>query len=232
MCGRYVTPEVAEIERLWHIGRRNYNPFDFDYRRYNTAPTTFVPIMRLAQTGALELSAARWGLIPFWWKEPKPPTHTINARAEEAATKPMWRGPLSKARCLVPAIGWYEWKEIERIDPETGEVTKAKEPHFIRLPGLRPFCFAGLLSAREDTLSCAIITQDAVGPVTEVHTRMPLVLPDEAHGDWLDPSLTDAAKALALARERAMTDFEHYLVSTRVNNARNEAPELIERLAN
>jgi hypothetical protein len=27
MCGRYVSPEEAEIERFWHIGRHNNNPF-------------------------------------------------------------------------------------------------------------------------------------------------------------------------------------------------------------
>ena len=35
MCGRYVTPDTAAIERQWQIGRRNSNPFP---RRFNAAP--------------------------------------------------------------------------------------------------------------------------------------------------------------------------------------------------
>ena len=55
------------------------------------APTATVPMLRLDQAGGLEVIAARWGLIPFWWKSAKPPKNTFNARSEEAATKPMWR---------------------------------------------------------------------------------------------------------------------------------------------
>src|SRR5258708_4078402 len=125
MCGRYVSPSEAEIERFWHIGRHNNNPFG---PRYNVSPTTPVPMLRRSDTGTLDLVMARWGLIPFWWKDTKPPKSTFNARSEEAASKPMWRGPASKSRCLVPALGWYEWKEVERVDPASGEVTKIKQP--------------------------------------------------------------------------------------------------------
>lgn len=43
----------------------------------------------------------------------------------------MWRQPLRQARCLIPAEGWYEWQELERVDPETGEVSQVKQPHVI-----------------------------------------------------------------------------------------------------
>jgi putative SOS response-associated peptidase YedK len=232
MCGRYVSPSEAEIERFWHIGRHNSNPFG---PRYNVSPTTVVPMLRSSDTGGLDLVMARWGLIPFWWKEAKPPRITFNARSEEAASKPMWRVPASKSRCLVSALGWYEWKEIERVDPATGEVTKAKQPHFIRLPDGQPFAFAGLMSRRTaegDTseFTCSILTQEAVGPAVEVHSRMPVVLPKYAEAAWLDAALTDATKAIELARLHAVTALEHYPVSARVNNAKNEDAELIERV--
>jgi len=81
MCGRYVSPEQASIERAWKIDRTSSNPFP---RRFNVQPTTDVPVLRL-DGRALVLEAARWGLIPHWWKQDKPPTFTINARLEEAA---------------------------------------------------------------------------------------------------------------------------------------------------
>ena len=54
--------------------------------------------------------------------------------AEEAATKPMWKGPPAKSHGLIPALGWYEWKQVERTDPATGEIIKAKQSHFFHLP--------------------------------------------------------------------------------------------------
>ena len=212
MCGRYVSPEQASIERAWQI--RRSSGLDF-VRRFNVQPTTDVPVLSL-EDGELALAAARWGLIPHWWKQDKPPTFTINARLEEAAGKPMWRDPMRRTRCLLPAEGWYEWQEL----------AGGKQPHFIARTDRRPFCFAGLMSTWNGKRSCALLTKAAEGPVAEVHDRMPVVLPDEAHPGWLDPALKDAtefARAHALARE-----FTHYPVSKRVNNARNEGPELIE----
>lgn len=60
---------------------------------------------------------------------------TFTAHIEEAAVRPMWRQALRRPRCLIPAIGWYEWKELEVVDPVTDEVTKAKQPYFPHLPG-------------------------------------------------------------------------------------------------
>src|SRR5450631_4205517 len=109
MCGRYVSPDEAAIERFWEINRRsNTDPFR---RRFNVAPTTTVPIIRRAEDGAHELCEARWGLIPHWWKQEKPPALTFNARSEEAAVKPTWRNSYRHLRCLMPALGWYEWNE-------------------------------------------------------------------------------------------------------------------------
>jgi len=212
MCGRYVSPEQASIERAWQVRKSSGLSFP---RRFNVQPTTDVPLLML-DAGELSLVAARWGLIPHWWEQDKPPTFTINARLEEAAGKPMWRDPMRRTRCLLPAEGWYEWQEL----------AGGKQPHFIAREDRRPFCFAGLMSTWNGKLSCALLTKAAEGPVAEVHVRMPVVLPDEAHSGWLDPALKDAtdfARAHALARE-----LTHYAVSRRVNNARNEGPELIE----
>lgn len=212
MCGRYVSPEQASIERAWQI--RRSSGMDF-VRRFNVQPTTEVPLL-LLDAGELALAAARWGLIPHWWKQDKPPTFTINARLEEAAGKPMWRDPMRRTRCLLPADGWYEWQDL----------AGGKQPHYITRQDRKPFCFAGLMSVWKDQLSCAILTKAAEGPAAGIHDRMPVVFADEAFEGWLDPALKDATDfARAQAQSR---DFVHYAVSKRVNNARNEGPELIE----
>lgn len=216
MCGRYVSPDQASIERAWQIRRDSGLSFP---RRFNVQPTTVVPLLYL-DAGELALTGARWGLIPHWWKQEKPPTFTINARLEEAAGKPMWRDPMRRTRCLLPAEGWYEWQAL----------AGGKQPYYLHRADGKPFCFAGLMSTWNEQLSCAILTKAAEGPATEIHDRMPVILLDEAHAGWLDPGLKDAS---AYAREHALSrEFAHYAVSKRVNNAKNEGPELLDPLAN
>ena len=229
MCGRYVSPDRATIERAWQIGRSNSNPFR---QRYNVLPTTTVPILRAGAAG-FELSEARWGLIPSWWKEAKPPRSTFNARAEEAAGKPAWRQPYRHSRCLLPAVGWYEWQALESVDAATGEVRRAKQPFFIHAADRRLICFAGLLSVRgvqgAEQLSCAILTRAAAGRAAEVHERMPVVLPEAAFGNWLAPDVTNLEEVANLLG-RARADFEYYRVGTRLNAAKTDDAELMQPL--
>ena len=233
MCGRYVSPEQAAIERAWRIGRVTGNPL---VRRFNVAPTDPVPLL-VNDRGVLTLGTARWGLIPHWWKQEKPPKLSFNARIEEAVSKPMWRDPMRQGRCLIPAEGWYEWHVVEQTDPQTGEIVRSKQPHYIRRSDGHLASFAGLFSwtrkpgGAEPLLTCAILTTAAAGALSELHDRMPVVLPAEAHEQWLDPALRDAAQACAIARAGQSVDaFTHFPVRKLVNSTRNDGPELIEPL--
>ena len=230
MCGRYVSPDNASIERAWHIGRINSNPFP---RRFNVAPTTSVPLIRGSPaTGELELIEARWGFIPSWWKQPKPPQNSFNARSEEAAAKVMWRQAYKYSRCLVPAEGWYEWKALESTDARTGEIHILKQPHFIFRRDKKLLCFAGLMSmwitgGDSAKVTCAILTKNAAASLTDVHDRMPVVMPEKIFDRWLSPEVTSATE-LATLIGSADSNFEHYPVSTRLNTAKNDDEKLLE----
>lgn len=213
MCGRYVAPGEADLERVWNLPR-NHNPFR---RVFNAAPTMLLPVVR-ERDGERAVVPMRWGLIPSWWSKPEPPQSTINARVEEAATKPMWRSAVKHTRCLVPALGWYEWQ---------AQPGKRKLPHFIHAPDRGLIHFAGLWSSwvrdGEDPVdSFAILTRDASASVEAIHNRMPVILRSSAFGEWLDPNPRDGTAAAALAHEAARTDFQAYPVSSRVNSPRNQ----------
>src|SRR2546423_12829152 len=127
MCGRYVSPDTASIERAWHIGRINGNPFP---RHFNVAPTTTVPLIRgNPATGELELIEARWGFVPTWWKQPKLPQHSFNARSEEAAAKGMWRESYKNSPRPIPPEGGGERKGVGRHHQRTGGRRPGKQPH-------------------------------------------------------------------------------------------------------
>lgn len=87
-----------------------------------------------AADGRRRLATIRWGLIPFWAKEPDIGHRLINARSETARTKPSFRSAWRSRRCLIPVDGFYEW---------TGE-KKARQPWLIAMTGGGVFCLAGL----------------------------------------------------------------------------------------
>ena len=232
MCGRYVAPDDAAIERHFHFGRRDRQVI---VRRFNVAPSTTVPIVVLAQDGRLELVAARWGLVPHRWKEAKPPNHTFLARSEEASSKPMWREALRRTRCLVPAEGWYEWKEIEAIDRETGEVLRRKQPFYIFSSESPLVTIAGVYSVTENEtgerlVSCAVLSKAASHSLVSVHHRMPVVLGAELRSDWLSSALSQTAIESSISN--AETEFSYRAVSTRVNSTRNDDEGLVQALPN
>ncbi len=221
MCGRFVSREQAALEREYNIKVRN--PFE---RVYNAAPTMSLPVLVQGKGKSREereVLPMRWGLIPSWWSQPTLPGSTINARSEEAAAKPMWRSALQHSRCLVPALGWYEWQ----VRPE------GKLPYFVHAPGRAGISFAGLWSewrnpAGEAQLSFAILTRAASAPLAAVHHRMPLVLAPTAWDAWLADWPGDAAARLGEQAAASLGEFEYYPVSRYVNTPRNQGERCIE----
>lgn len=229
MCGRYVPPDEASLTRFWRIDRRNWpgwiNP------PFNIAPTEQVPIVLQADDGAFELLGARWGLIPSWWNRPALPSLSFNARSEEAARKPMWRHSLREQRCLMPARGWYEWNEQEQTRNERGR--KVHQPYYIHSIAGEIVAFAGLWSRwigpdHLPVLSCALLSRDAAPSISAIHHRMPVVLKPEYYAHWMSVQTSEADIAAMMADARQ--DFEGHAVSVRVNNVRNDGPDLIEPL--
>ena len=197
----------------------------------NVAPTAAVPLLARAKDGAVELRTARWGLIPSWWNNDAPPAATFNARAEEAAQKPTWRDSLRTARGLMPARGWYEWRRNERTLDAAGR--EVPQPYFLFSPGEPVIAFAAIWSVWErpgaaPALSCALLSRKAAPGISSIHPRMPAVLKPENQARWLDPA-TPPDEVQALIAD-AQQELEAYPVSTRVNDARNDGPELMVKI--
>lgn len=227
MCGRYVSPDEAAIERYWHLGART--PPRWPEACYNVAPSMTVPILRQDQAGRLELLPARWGLIPAWWKAAAPPRFSFSARSEEGANKPLWRQAMRSTRCLMPALGWYEWNERETLRNPAGR--QVHQPYFIHSRADSIIAIAALwslwLSPNGDTsLTCALLTKSAAASIDNIHHRMPVVLAPERFNEWL--STATRGEALADLIQHARDDFAGHRVSLRVNHIKNDSTQLIE----
>ena len=170
------------------------------------------------------LSLYRWGLVPSWATDSSIGDRMINARAESVATKPSFRGPLRRGRCLVLADGFYEWQL------QAGR--KTKTPIYVRLKSGRPFAFAGLWDtwrSPEGTAisSCAIITTVANEILAPIHNRMPVILDRSAHATWLDVRESPTDRLTSLLCPYPGAEMEAYAVSPLVNNPRNDVPECV-----
>ncbi len=241
MCGRFVTASSpALIADRFAVDEVDATVAPDPEPDYNVSPRRNVLAVRAqaVEEGTTQrvLSRLRWGLVPSWAKEVKIGDRMINARAETVASKPAYRRAFANKRCLIPADGYYEWK------PGTAGANEAKprkQPYFIHRRDGEPLAFAGLWEVWKvpDGLddvggddgwlrSCVIITTDANESLEAIHNRMPVILPESAWEQWLDPDEHDVDALAKLLVPAADALFEAYPVSTNVNNARNNGPEL------
>ena len=216
MCGRFAfySPSEATAALFGVSGSLAVEP------SYNIAPTQHIAAIRNTEDSGRELVTLRWGLIPFWAKDPSIGNRMINARAETVAEKPSFRAAYRRRRCLVLADGFYEWKK----DGDT------KTPYFISLVSGAPFAFAGLWEhwqakeSDESIQSTTVITTAANEFMAELHHRMPVVLQPDTADRWLAGD-DDLVEYVA----RNSPEFQAWPVNRRVNNARNEGEDLISR---
>lgn len=233
MCGRFVVANVGS--ELVGVLRVDVEAEDLPAPSYNIAPTSPVAIVldsAKTEPPTRRLEVARWGLVPSWAKDVKIGARAFNARAEELEDKPMFRNALAKRRAVIPASGYYEWKQV-------GD---QKIPHYIHPADESPMFFAGLYEWWKDAskpdddparwvLSFTILTRDSIGRLGSIHDRMPLFI-DPDHADaWLDPDTDNVRDVLDAAIDAAPAiadELDNHVVSKAVGNVRNDSPELIE----
>ena len=197
---------------------------------------------------ARELRVVRWGLVPFWAKDPSIGSRLINARAETVASKPAFRRAFSRRRCLLPADGYYEWQRPDETGSDDtpggrgkGGKGGAKQPYFIFRRDRGPLAFAGLYELwRDESVpddhehawlwTATIITTSAPDELGKIHERMPMIIEPDRWADWLDPESKDPADLMSLLAPAAAGGLDSYPVSTAVNSVRNNGPHLLERI--
>ncbi|MGD0939678.1 MAG: SOS response-associated peptidase [Terracidiphilus sp.] len=193
---------------------------------YSVAPQSLQPIVRLnSDTGERELTIMRWGLVPFFAKDAKIAYSTINARAETVATSPVFREPMRRRRCLVPADFFLEWKKID---------AKTKQPYAIALQDNSLFAFAGLWDTWKDKATgqdidtYTVITTDPNEMIRglSIHDRMPVILHRQDYERWLAPAVPSQLP-IDLLKPFSAGQMKAWKVDAAVGNVRNNSPELL-----
>ena len=217
MCSRYsltISPQALSGV----FGR--YEGEDFP-PRYNIAPSQPVLIVRTSVRGEREFQLVRWGLIPSWAKDPGQYGMLVNARAETAAEKPSFRGPMRHRRCLVPTTGYYEW---------TGG-RGSRQPHLIRLKDQPVFAMAGLWEAwlgadGSEIETMAILTTTASDDVATIHDRMPVIIEPQHYDRWLDCNSGRENEVLDLLAPLPKGRMTTMSINPKLNDPRAEGPDL------
>lgn len=232
MCGRFVSASTPEAIAAYFTASIDVDPLGADY---NVAPTSDIYGV-VADAGPRAVRAFHWGLVPSWAKDRSIGARMINARAETVAEKPSFKGSFRHRRLIVPMDGFYEWKPGRPDGPRTKAGRPAKQPVYVQRRDHEPLAVAGLWATwtdrgdpeRRELHSATVITTAANGTMAPIHDRMPVILPESAWAEWLDPD-HDAPETLLRLLVPAPDDLlVTHEVSTEVNGVRSHGPHLIE----
>lgn len=223
VCGRFVSVSTPEqLADAFEVDAVRGEPLP---ARYNVAPT--LDVYAVIERGQRRLGTLRWGFVPHWTRQLKGARTPINARLETLSSSKMFADSFRKRRCLLPADGFYEWQV-----PEEGP----KQPYHLRSPDGEPLAFAGVWTAWRDPqrpeddeplFSAAIVTTEASGELTRIHHRVPLILPRRLWADWLAAAADHTPHLEQAVRALGPPDLVAEPISTRVNDVRNDGPELL-----
>lgn len=221
MCGRYTLQHSSvAISHRFALGQ-----IHFDWTpRYNIAPSQLIPVI-WNQDGLRHIASHRWGLVPFWAKDPSTGSQSINARAETLQDRASFRQPFQRRRCLIPADAFYEW---------TGPV-RSRQPVCIRRLDAELFAFAGLWDEWRPPdgpplRTAAIVTVPPNSLLSSIHNRMPAILRPEHEAAWLAPDAA-AGDLISCLQPYPSEWMEWFPVSRRVNSPAHDDPECMAREA-
>ncbi len=210
MCGRFVRKSPSEAI-VAELGVTEVAAAELP-ARYNVCPGE--PIAAVVAHGSgRRLGTLRWGFGP---------RRQTNVRSEGVLSIAPFREALARRRCLLPADGFYEWRNDGGV----------KTPHYFSLASGGLFAFAGIWTrdGADGAAGTALFTCAPNSVVAPVHDRMPVILEPASYARWLDPTAHDAEALRALLRPLPEDALVGHAVSTLVNSARNDSPDCIRRV--
>ena len=172
MCGRFYIPDDDSNEELQriidHLNRVKGTPV----KTGEVCPMDVVAVIANSKAMQPTPFAMRWD----YTLENRAPI--INARSESASTKPLFMDGMQQRRCLIPASHYFEWERMG----------KQKVKNAIKPIGNAAMYMAGIYRICNGVAEFTILTREPGECIRHIHNRMPVILPREAAGDWLNPA--------------------------------------------
>lgn len=122
--------------------------------------------------------------FPMQWGFRHPTREGIlvfNTRSETAEEKDLFCTSIDDRRCLIPASGYYEWKNLDK---------KKKTRFFFSDEDRSPIYMAGLYIRSSSGLPAfSILTMEAADSLRSIHARMPVLVSSDQMDDWISGRL-------------------------------------------
>jgi len=224
MCGRFIVSYT--YDELLNFISNTFDIFDLDpsidVPNYNVAPGTNV-LSIISDGENYRAGTFKWGFIPFFAKDTTSTYKMINSRIEGIESRAAFKDSFINKRCLILADGYYEWQKAGKV----------KQPFLIQREDKDLFFFPGIWSKyksenNEIIYSTSIITKEANEVVSDIHPRMPIILKEDIAKKWLNPSLKDPVKLLAILNEDSNENIMKMRVSEYVNKVGNDSKKCME----
>ena len=187
MCMRYfIGSGLAELMELIEQAQNSATAERF-LKRYSKTlktsgdirPTDVCPVVAPDSKGNKAVFAMKWGYTLPGNKQP-----LFNARVETAAVKPTFAESWTRRRCAVPASCYYEWKHYKTPDGKD----RTGDKYLIHSKDDPITWLCGLYRIEDDIPVFTILTCEPCARLSEIHDRMPLILPETKIDEWITPS--------------------------------------------
>jgi len=227
MCGRFsYYGKIDELIRSLDINDVDDSAIN-EMENYNVAPTQAIPVI-FDSDGRRKIKLMRFGLIPFWVKdviEMKRYRSTFNARTEGIFTKPSYRMPIKKQRCVIPMNGFYEWQKGTKIPHYiyTGEAAQNGSSYLYA---------AGIFDTNSNIYehefySFSICTLEADQNFIEMHHRQAVFLEKHQLKGWLDRDVEDPEVISTFFKPKKLN---WHRVGKEVGSVRNNKSDLLQKI--
>lgn len=206
MCGRYClysSPKTISNDAGIDVNS-NYKI------SYNISPgKSILTIFNEEDSKTKTYGYAQWGLKT-------PQNFHINSRIEIVDSAPRFKDAWLKRRLLLPANGFYEWYQDGL----------RKQPYYI-FSKLHQIVYYAAIEYKisPDEKAVVILTTESNKEIRGIHSRMPLIIMNENHENWLDSSMSKN-DATELSKN---VELESHTISNRINKVINDDSSLIQK---
>lgn len=222
MCGRFAQVVKHEQLKKFTDELRIQSGSEQLELNYNLAPSQRVTAV-VAKGDLRYFGVFQWGLVPSWMKAP-PEKPFINVRSETVMEKPSFKASFLRRRCLIPAAGFYEWRQAD------------KQPFFIYPADGGIMLLAGIYDTWEGAdgsylTTLGIMTTAADASMQDIHHRMPLLPAPEQWDAWLAVDNIDPRDLKDLLQPSTAPDLQMHPVSKKVGSPSFNTPACMQSIA-
>ena len=190
MCGRYFIDRSAELKTV--INEMKTSVLVKLWEKTSTIvtegeirPTDVVPVIALNRRGESSVFPMKWG----YTNPHKGGKLLLNARSETAYQKPTFKYDRLNHRCIIPASYYFEWNHFQNDDG----TTQIGDRYMIQPKGEEITWLCGLYHLEENFPTFVVLTREPGADISEIHNRMPLILPSALIDDWIRPGISPDA---------------------------------------